>query len=269
MSAGNNEMPDLLFESDEYRLNWRRLSGALALSLVLHLSLAGSIYHLLELRVQRPVDYVLSLEIVRAEQVEATESQTQVSEIAKPQPADTRPVTPASEPPPVKQKPIAKKIHIKQKPIAKKIQKMISARTAPVAHAKVEREMPAAEKEVMKPSETVLASLPEKVPSQQVADSLAAAALSRRVQSVRPVYAPRPAYPKPARRLGLEGRVVLGLWVSADGVPDVIVVKKSSGHKSLDESAKAGVLKWRFNVQDDGSNQASRWVELPVTFRLE
>lgn len=269
MSAGNNEMPDLLFESDEYRLNWRRLSAALALSLVLHLSLAGSIYHLLELRPQLPVDYVLSLEIVRAEQVEATESQTQVSEIAKPQPAVATPVTPVSEPTPVKQKSIAKKIHIKQKPIAQKTHKMISARRAPVAHTVAERKMPVAEKEVMKPLKTVLASLPEKVSSRQAADSLTAAALSRRVKSVRPVYAPRPAYPKPARRLGLEGRVVLGVWVSADGVPDVIVVKKSSGHESLDQSAKAGVLKWRFDVQGDGSNLASRWVELPVTFRLE
>lgn len=259
MSAGDNETPDLLLESDEYRLNWGRLSGALALSTVLHLSLAGSMYHLLEQRPPQPADYVLSLEIIRAEQIEATESQAQVSEMQKSQPAVSTPVTPVPEPPPVKKKSI----------VQKKAHKIISARRAHVAHTEAEPEIPAAKKKVMKSSKVVLVSLPENVPVRQMTDSQAATALSKRVQSLRPVYAPRPAYPKPARRLGLEGRVLLRVWVSDNGVPDVIVVKKSSGHESLDNSAKAGVRKWRFDARGGDNSQKNGWVELPVTFRLE
>lgn len=83
------------------------------------------------------------------------------------------------------------------------------------------------------------------------------------------MHAPRPKYPRLARRLGLEGQVVLRVWVSAEGVPTAIVVTHSSGHESLDEAAREGVRKWRFEIEGGVADTEGGWVNLPVTFRLE
>ena len=48
-------------------------------------------------------------------------------------------------------------------------------------------------------------------------------------------------YPSRARRLGIEGRVLLRVRIAADGSPERVLVLESSGHGSLDRAARAAV----------------------------
>jgi protein TonB len=80
---------------------------------------------------------------------------------------------------------------------------------------------------------------------------------------------PRPAYPPISRRLGEQGRVVVRVLVSADGLAQQAQVHQSSGHDRLDQSALATVQRWRFVPgRRDGAPEAM-WFNVPVNFRLE
>jgi len=247
--AGNNAPPELWLESDANEFNGKSLAGSLALSFVLHVSLAGSVYYLLDWELPLHTGYAQSIDIdiVRAEQAKMTKPE------ARQAPLESVAST-------VRQKPVLQKKRVEVTPDS----------AVPVSTLKEAPILPEPLKKVIKPSAAVLqADMMKHSSIQQVAIATSVKVLSASAQSIRPVYAPRPVYPKPARRLGLEGQVLLGVWVTVNGEPDVIVVKKSSGYESLDDSAKAGVYKWRFDVHGGDGGQLGSWVDLPVTFRLE
>ena len=80
---------------------------------------------------------------------------------------------------------------------------------------------------------------------------------------------PTPPYPMIAKRLGMEGVVLLEVVVLADGRPSGVRVVRSSGHPPLDESAVSTVSgRWRFvPARRDGAAVESR-VTVPIRFRL-
>ena len=81
--------------------------------------------------------------------------------------------------------------------------------------------------------------------------------------------APPPAYPSAARRMRLEGTVLLEVLVDVDGRPLRVEVRAGSGHRQLDEAARDQVLAhWRFRpaTRDGRAIQAIGLV--PVNFRL-
>jgi protein TonB len=80
---------------------------------------------------------------------------------------------------------------------------------------------------------------------------------------------PAPAYPLVARRLGMEGVVMLEVVVAPDGTAAEVRVLQSSGHEPLDESALRTVrTSWRFiPARQDGVPVTSR-VTVPIRFRL-
>ena len=82
--------------------------------------------------------------------------------------------------------------------------------------------------------------------------------------------APAPKYPRNAQRLGHTGTVVLQVLVGMDGLPLNVDVFQSSGHRELDEAARAQVLmRWSFRpaTRDGISIQAIGLV--PVQFSLQ
>jgi len=83
------------------------------------------------------------------------------------------------------------------------------------------------------------------------------------------LYNPRPDYPAAARRLHLQGNVVLRVLVTASGQPDRISVAQSSGASLLDEAALAKVRTWRFTPAQHDGEALAHWVEIPIRFRLE
>ena len=81
--------------------------------------------------------------------------------------------------------------------------------------------------------------------------------------------APAPVYPRMAKQRGLTGTVLLQVLVGIDGRPLDVTVAQSSGHRELDDAARAQVLKrWSFQpaMKDGQAVQAIGMV--PIEFAL-
>jgi len=85
-----------------------------------------------------------------------------------------------------------------------------------------------------------------------------------------PRYAnnPSPVYPPEARAQGYEGEVLLRVEVLGNGRVGQIEVKKSSGHKVLDQSALMTVKQWKFIPAKKGDIAIPFWVNVPIKFQL-
>lgn len=80
---------------------------------------------------------------------------------------------------------------------------------------------------------------------------------------------PAPAYPSLSRRLGEEGRVLLRVFVGADGRARELQVQTSSGYARLDHAAHDAVARWRFLPARRGDEPVGAWVLVPVSFTLK
>ena len=104
----------------------------------------------------------------------------------------------------------------------------------------------------------------------------AAVAAPTRVEAIEPPHFnvaylnnPRPAYPPIARKLGLEGLVLLRVDVSAGGTPEKIIVAQTSGTSLLDEAAMKAVQGWTFVPARRGDTPIAHPVEVPIRFQLK
>jgi len=154
--------------------------------------------------------------------------------IAKPSP-----VVVAKAKPKPKPKPLVK---LKPKTIAKP---MAKPTVKPMAKPTV--------KPVIQPKSETVSSRPAYVPPSQHAAYL---------------KNPKPAYPTQARKRGMEGRVVLRVFVRADGGVKSVVTNTSSGYGLLDRAARVAVLRWRFAPATRGGKVVAGEVLIPFDFRL-
>lgn len=81
------------------------------------------------------------------------------------------------------------------------------------------------------------------------------------------VEMPRVVYPAQARRMGLEGRVMVRLSVDTEGRPQHAAVVSSSGHAVLDEAAVKAALGARL-APDASASGRTREFRLPFDFQL-
>jgi len=79
---------------------------------------------------------------------------------------------------------------------------------------------------------------------------------------------PKPPYPLLARRMKLEGTVILQVLVSSAGKPEIVRLGKSSGSSVLDQAAITAVQSWSFMPAREGNDPISAWVDVPLRFRL-
>jgi protein TonB len=79
---------------------------------------------------------------------------------------------------------------------------------------------------------------------------------------------PAPVYPKLSKSRREEGKVQLLVHVLADGLPDEIKIKHSSGSERLDQSALATVKRWKFVPATSGGSPVAAWVVVPLEFSL-
>jgi protein TonB len=89
--------------------------------------------------------------------------------------------------------------------------------------------------------------------------------------SARPDYGfnPKPPYPLIARRMGVQGIVLLRVHVRADGSVAAAEIKQSSGSTLLDDSALRTVREsWRFMPARLDGVPVESWVEVPIRFVL-
>jgi protein TonB len=80
---------------------------------------------------------------------------------------------------------------------------------------------------------------------------------------------PPPAYPAASRRMGEQGRVVLRVFVSEEGLPSQVQVRTPSGFSRLDEAALETVKHWRFVPARRGKTPVAAWVLVPISFSLK
>lgn len=78
-----------------------------------------------------------------------------------------------------------------------------------------------------------------------------------------------PSYPAASRRLREEGKVLLRIFVKADGSVGEVVVSRSSGHARLDDAAVQAVKRWKLIPARRGSEPFATWYTLPIEFNLE
>ncbi len=83
------------------------------------------------------------------------------------------------------------------------------------------------------------------------------------------LHNPEPKYPPLSRRLGEEGRVLLKVRVTPEGLPAAVDLEKSSNFERLDEAAKQTVARWRFVPAKRGDQPIEASVIVPIVFRLE
>lgn len=79
---------------------------------------------------------------------------------------------------------------------------------------------------------------------------------------------PAPRYPALSRRLGEQGRVLLRVFVDAQGLPARVELRTSSGHERLDQIALDTVRQWKFVPARRGDQAVSAWVLVPISFSL-
>jgi protein TonB len=80
---------------------------------------------------------------------------------------------------------------------------------------------------------------------------------------------PKPIYPAIAKRMGMEGTVMLKVLVSREGESLKIEIAQSSGHEILDQAATQVVKRWRFIPARKGDSPLEEWVQVPVSFHLK
>lgn len=79
----------------------------------------------------------------------------------------------------------------------------------------------------------------------------------------------RLTYPLAARRMGLQGRVVLNVEVLAEGQCGQVNVRQSSGHEILDNAAMQSVKTWKFIPARKGGYAITKWFLIPIQFSLK
>lgn len=78
----------------------------------------------------------------------------------------------------------------------------------------------------------------------------------------------KPAYPAAAHRQGLEGEVLLRVWINASGRVQRVEVERSSGHAILDQAAVTAVRAWRGHPARRAGQAVATVELLPIRFVL-
>lgn len=80
---------------------------------------------------------------------------------------------------------------------------------------------------------------------------------------------PSPSYPSISKRMGEQGKVLLRVLISTEGLPEQVEIKQSSGFERLDRQAHDTVLRWRFVPGKRNGVPEAMWYLVPINFVLE
>ncbi len=147
-------------------------------------------------------------------------------------------------------------------------------RTVPVRQPRIEKSAPAPlpVEPVEQSSDTPVAMPSEPPPVAAAAPVIVPSAPA--IRDVEPDYKAsylnnRLTYPLAARRMGLQGRVVLNVEVLAEGLCGQVSVRQSSGHEILDNAAMQSVKTWRFIPARHAGDAITKWFMVPIQFSLK
>ncbi|WP_154124808.1 energy transducer TonB [Grimontia hollisae] len=201
-----------------------------------------------------------------------------------PSPVDEPPHTQASDPverkapePPAAPKPseISERAKMKKTELPRKAEPKPKTKTEkkPVEtvkkqEPKKEKKQPARKKINDKPNEKPKETV-KKVSSETQANQTAASSpvlVDKVTFKVRPS---QPNYPRMAKRKGMEGTVLLEVWLDENGDQTNLSLLKSSGFDLLDDAAIEAVRKWQFNSHKENGVALAHRVRIPVRFNLD
>ncbi len=77
-----------------------------------------------------------------------------------------------------------------------------------------------------------------------------------------------PKYPELAQRAGIEGRVIVKIWVDKDGKPHKAIVMKSDA-EIFNQPAVDAAMQYRFTPAIMNKGPVAVWVVIPFTFKLK
>jgi protein TonB len=80
---------------------------------------------------------------------------------------------------------------------------------------------------------------------------------------------PPPPYPRLARTLGEQGRVLLDVYILADGSVGQVKLHRSSGYARLDQAAIDAVRGWHYIPAKRGGVPIPYWYVQPIDFELQ
>lgn len=95
-----------------------------------------------------------------------------------------------------------------------------------------------------------------------------APATPRTVSSVEYIKAPQLVYPNLSRRLGESGTVVLRILINEKGLPEQILIQKSTGYTNLDEAGRQAAQRALFKPMIENGKPVPVYVLVPLTFQL-
>lgn len=110
---------------------------------------------------------------------------------------------------------------------------------------------------------------PAPTAAQASTDTAAPAAIVMPSSSAAYLNNPRPSYPSISRRMGEQGKVMLRVFVNAQGQPEQIQIQQSSGFDRLDKAAVDAVRRWKFTPGSRNSVAEAMWNIVPINFVLE
>mgnify|MGYP003617156715 FL=1 len=90
----------------------------------------------------------------------------------------------------------------------------------------------------------------------------------RTVSSVEYIKAPQLIYPNLSRRLGESGTVVLRILINEKGLPEQILIQKSTGYINLDEAGRQAAQRALFKPMIENGKPVPVYVLVPLTFQL-
>lgn len=93
-------------------------------------------------------------------------------------------------------------------------------------------------------------------------------AAPRTVSDVEYLRAPQPVYPNISRRLGESGTVVLRILIGEKGLPEQVLVQKSSGFSNLDEAGRQAAMRALFKPHLEDGKPVAVYVIVPLNFQL-
>ncbi|MDP2514113.1 energy transducer TonB [Photobacterium damselae subsp. piscicida] len=88
----------------------------------------------------------------------------------------------------------------------------------------------------------------------------------------RPTFATRPgpvSYPRLAKRRGIQGQVMVEIWINSKGKQIKQKVISSSGTEILDQAALKAIKKWEFSSHIVDGQAIAHRVHIPVRFQLD
>ena len=84
-----------------------------------------------------------------------------------------------------------------------------------------------------------------------------------------PLKAIRPKYPKAAKEAGIEGTVMVQVFVNEKGRVTETAILRGIPNSGLDEAAIKAIEKVKFRPARQGNKKVGVWISIPVNFRLK